>query len=59
MKKRSLFLLGCVFIIGIGAAGEENSPSTVTMPPIKDLGNMAYSLFRSYTKFDKYRRCCK
>ena len=38
MKKRSLFLLGCVFIIGIGAAGEENSPSTVTMPPIKDWG---------------------
>lgn len=38
MKKRSLFLLGCIFIIGISVFGDENSPSTVTMPPIKDWG---------------------
>lgn len=38
MKKRSLFLLSCIFIIGISVFGDENSPSTVTMPPIKDWG---------------------
>ena len=38
MKKRSLFLLGYIFIIGISVFGDENSPSIVTMPPIKDWG---------------------